>query len=278
MAYEGYDKLRVTVAGGIATVTIDNPPINLFDLNLYLEMQRVAVELDDDSNARVVILRSVTPGFFIAHFDVGLILSIPTDLPEPTELSSFHTMCETFRTMPKATIAVVEGRAGGGGSELALSCDMRFAAIETAVFNQPEVALGIIPGGSGTQRIARLLGRSRALEVVLGCDDVDARQAERWGWVNRALPSAELWGFVARLAARIASFPPHAVAEAKASVLRAEKDVGTDLLAEGAAFNRTLRGPGTREAMERFLAAGGQTVDGERRLGELAGELGTVSE
>ena len=151
---------------------------------------------------------------------------------------------------------------------------MRFAALGQAIFNQPEVALGIIPGGTGTQRLGRLVGRSRALEIVLGCDDVDAALAERWGWVNRALPSAELWPFVNRLAARIASFPPHAVAAAKASVLRAEKDVVADLLAEGEAFNGTLGGPGTRAAMERFLASGGQTVAGEQRLGELAGELG----
>jgi enoyl-CoA hydratase/carnithine racemase len=276
VGYEGYEKLHVTVEGGIATVTIENPPINLLDRVLFLDLQRAATQLSDDGNVRVVILRSATPGFFIAHFDVGLILRIPADRPEPTELNEFHVMCELFRTMPKATIAVVEGRAGGGGSELALSCDLRFAALETAVFNQPEVALGIIPGGSGTQRLARLVGRSRALEVVLGCDDVDAEQAERWGWVNRALPADELWTFVARLAGRIASFPSHAVAEAKACVLRAEKDVVADLVAESAAFSRTLRGPGTRDAMERFLSSGGQTVEGERRLGELAGELGTI--
>jgi enoyl-CoA hydratase/carnithine racemase len=276
MGYENYRALHIEVSGGIATVTIDNPPINLFDQTLYADMRRAAVELRDDAGVRVVVVRSATPGFFIAHFDVGIILHIPTDLPAPTELNEFHLMCETFRTMPKATIAVVEGRAGGGGSELALSCDMRFAALEGAIFNQPEVALGIIPGGTGTQRLSRLVGRSRALEIVLGCDDVDAAQAERWGWVNRALPAAELWPYVDRLSARIASFPPHAVAAAKASVLRAEKEVVADLLAEGEAFNGTLGGPGTRDAMERFLASGGQTVIGEQRLGDLAGELGVA--
>jgi enoyl-CoA hydratase/carnithine racemase len=278
MGHDGYQTLRIAVSGGIATVTIDNPPINLFDQTLYADMRRAASELRDDRDVRVVVLCSSTPGFFIAHFDVGLILRIPTDLPAPTELNDFHLMCETFRTMPKATIAVVEGRAGGGGSELALSCDMRFADLDGAIFNQPEVALGIIPGGSGTQRLSRLVGRSRTLEIVLGCDDVDAAQAERWGWINRALPSAELWPFVNRLAARIASFPPHAVAAAKASVLRAEKEIEADLLAEGEAFNGTLGGPGTRTAMERFLASGGQTVAGEQRLGELAGELGAAQE
>jgi len=276
MTYEGYEALRIDVVDGVGTVTIDHPPINLFDLTLYMEMARLSAELAADADVRVVVLRSANPEFFIAHFDVAVILELPTGLPEPTELNDFHAMCERFRTMPKATIAVIEGRVGGGGSELTLSCDMRFAALGRAVFNQPEVALGIIPGGTGTQRLPRLMGRSRALEAILGCDDVDAALAERWGWVNRALPAGELWPFIERLSGRIASFPPHAVAAAKASVLLAEKDIGTDLLAEAALFNGTLSEPAARQAMQRFLAGGGQTRDGEVRLGSLIEELGTT--
>ena len=265
--------LSVEVVGGIATVTIDNGPVNLFDLALYTEMAELSHRLAADDEVRVVVLRSANPDYFIAHFDVGLILQFPGDMPEPTELNPFHAMCEAMRTMPKATIAVIEGRVGGGGSELALSCDMRFAALDRAVFNQPEVALGIIPGGSGTQRLGRLVGRSRALEVVLGCDDIDARTAERWGWVNRALPDGDLWPFVDRLATRIAAFPANAVMEAKAAVLRTEKEVESDLLAEGAAFNRTLADPVARVAMQRFMDRGGQTPATESRLGAFAAEL-----
>jgi enoyl-CoA hydratase/carnithine racemase len=276
--YQGLPGLFVEIGEGIATVTIDSPPINLFTVELFLTMAGLADRLSADPSVRVVVLRSGNPEFFIAHFDVAAILTFPTDSPAPTELNAYHRMCEAFRTMPKATIAVVEGRVGGGGSELALSCDMRFAALPSgdhpgAVFNQPEVALGIIPGGSGTGRLSRLGGRSRGLEVILGCDDIDARTAEAWGWVNRALPADELWPFVHRLARRIAGFPTHAVAAAKAAVVRAEKDVEADLLAEGTAFNGTLGGAGTRGAMEAFLARGGQTRDGELRLGELAGEI-----
>jgi enoyl-CoA hydratase/carnithine racemase len=274
MTYDGYETLSFDRADGVITVTIANPPINLFDLKLYSEMARAAAELAADDAVRVVVLRSANPEFFIAHFDVGVILELPTDLPEPTELNAFHAMCEHFRTMPKATIAVVEGRVGGGGSELTLSCDMRFAALDRAVFNQPEVALGIIPGGTGTQRLSRLMGRSRALEAILGCDDVDASLAERWGWVNRALPDGELWPFVDRLSRRIASFPAHAIAAAKASVLLAEKNVEADLLTEGSIFNSTLKEPAARRAMERFMAGGGQTREGELRLGSLIEELG----
>ena len=269
------EPLTLKVVDGVATVTIDNPPINLFDLQLYLAMSRMAHQLAADPDVRVVVLRSALPDFFIAHFDVTLIQILPTEGPAPENatLNDFHLMCEAFRTMPKATIAVIEGRVGGGGSELALSCDMRFAALESAIFGQPEVALGIIPGGSGTVRLGRLMGRSRALEAILGCDDVPAALAEQWGWVNRALPAAELWPFVDRQARRIASFPPHAVAAAKAAVIRSEKEVVADLLAEAAAFTGTLSEPRARAAMDAFMAAGGQTPDAERRLGELAGEL-----
>ena len=264
--------MHVAVEDAVATVVVDHPPINLMTVPVFLELAQVADSLADDDTVRVVVLRSASPEWFIAHFDVEAILRFPTDpAPPATELNPFHQMCEQLRLMPKATIAVIEGRVGGGGSELALSCDMRFAS-PAAVFNQPEVALGIIPGGSGTVRLPRLIGRSRALEVILGCDDVDAVTAERWGWVNRVLPPDELRAFVDRLAARIARFPAHAVAAAKASVTRAEAGVVDQLLAEGDAFTATLPEPSTRAAMERFLAGGGQTIAGERRLGELAGE------
>jgi len=277
-AYSGYQALRVSLANGIARVTLDNGAINLIDKPLYKALIRLVAQLATDEQVRVVILCSANPDFFIAHFDVGLILKFPVDAPVPAPdeaptLSPFHQLCEALRTMPKATIAVIEGRAGGGGSEIALSCDMRFALRGRAVFNQPEVALGILPGGSGTVRLSRLLGRGRAMEVVLGCDDVPAELAEAWGWVNRTLPADQLWPHVDRLAARIASFPPHAVAAAKACVLRADKGVVDDLHAEAAAFQATLGGEGSHAAMQRFLAAGGQTPAGELRLGELAGEL-----
>ena len=265
--------LDVASIDGVATVTIDAPPINLMTVPLFLALADLTAALADDDAVRAVVFRSANPEWFIAHFDVAAIVAFPTDAaPSATELNPFHQMCERVRRMPKPTIAVIEGRVGGGGSEFALSCDMRFAS-PAAVFNQPEVALGIIPGGSGTVRLPRLVGRSRALEVMLGCDDIDAATAERWGWINRVLPADELSGFVERLALRIARFPPHAVAAAKASFVRAEAGVEEHLLAEGAAFNATLGEPSARAAMERFLSSGGQTPDGERRLGELAGEL-----
>ena len=271
----GYRSLGVDIADGVARVVLDHGDINLLDGVMFAELAQLVGELAADDAVRVVVLSSANPDFFIAHFDVSLILRFPTerDPAAAEQPNPFHVMCETLRTMPKATIAVIEGRVGGGGSELALSCDMRFARRGGAVFNQPEVALGILPGGSGTVRLPRLIGRSRALEVVLGCDDVDADLAERWGWVNRALDVSELWPHVDRLAERIASFPAHAVAAAKSSVLLADHGIAEHLRAEGAAFQASLGGPGTRDAMQRFLDRGGQTPVGEGRLGALAGEL-----
>src|SRR6185503_15162750 len=163
MAYEGYECLRVRSDGGVATVTIDHPPINLFDVPLIQEMDRVGRELEADAAVRVGVLESANPDFFIAHADVAMIEQLPRDVREkPTAPHGFHRMVDRFRTMPKATIGKVEGRARGGGSELLLSLDMRFGALGRAILSQPEVALGILPGGSGTQRLPRLIGRARA--------------------------------------------------------------------------------------------------------------------
>ena len=167
------------------------------------------------------------------------------------------------------TIAQIEGRARGGGSEFALSLDLRFAAIDRAVLAQPEVALGIIPGGGGTQRLGRLLGRSRALEAVLGCADFDAETAERYGWVNRALPADEIGPFVEQLAHRIASFPPDAVRLAKQAVDAGLPSPRDGLLSEGHAFNQTLMDPELDARFDAALAAGAQTREGELDLDRL---------
>jgi enoyl-CoA hydratase/carnithine racemase len=274
MAYDGYACLRVAVDSGVAWITIDHPPINLFDQALIQEVDRVGRELEADPAVRVVVFQSANPDFFIAHADVTLIQTLPTTVPpKPTRLGLFHAMVDRFRTMPKATIGKIEGRARGGGSEFLLSLDMRFAALGRAVLAQPEVTLGIIPGGSGTQRLPRLVGRARALEIVLGCEDVPADLAERWGYVNRALPPAELGPFVEGLARRIASFPAEAIALAKAAVNAAELPTVEGLLEEADCFNRSLATRPAQERMARFLALGGQTPATERDLATLLDAL-----
>ena len=149
MAYD-YQRLRVVKEGRLATVTISNPPINIITLELYAELSALSIELKNDPDLTVVVLKSADPDFFLAHFDVSAILRFPTDT-EPqrdAELNHYHQMCERFRTMDKVTIAQIEGRVGGGGSELAASLDMRFGVRGKTVINQMEVPLGILPGGT----------------------------------------------------------------------------------------------------------------------------------
>lgn len=273
MQYEGYECLKVQVEGGVVFVTIDHPPINLFDLPLMLEVDRIGLEVEADDDARVVVFDSADPDFFIAHADVSMIQQLPDEVPPKSDqLNFFHAMVDRFRTMTKVSIAKIEGRARGGGSELVLSMDMRFAAIGRAVFAQPEVALGIIPGGSGTQRLPRLMGRGRALEVVLGCDDFSAELAERYGYINRALPPDELGPFVHRLAHRIASFGPDAIRLAKESVACAELPTFEGLLEEAHLFNQSLATADAKNRMAAFLKRGGQTREFELSLDGLVAD------
>ncbi len=262
-----YPTLAVSRDGGIVTVTIDHPPMNLLDAALMTDLDRLGRELEGDETVRVVVFQSANPDYFIAHADVTLIQTLPTDVPpKSSELSFFHAMVERYRLLPCATIGVIEGRARGGGSEFLLSLDMRFGALGRCIVGQPEVALGILPGGSGTQRLPRLMGRARALEAILGCGDFDAVEAERYGWINRALPDGELRPFVADLAARIASFPPEAVALAKGAVDAAEGTTHDGLLEEAHRFNQTLAIPEAQQRMKAFLESGGQDPVGELDL------------
>lgn len=277
MAYETLQSLRVEIERGVAFVTIDHPPINLFDQALMLDFHALGKALQADPAVRVAVVQSANPDFFIAHADVTMIQQMEargfTKKEDPT--SFFQAMVDRFRTMPKVTIAKIEGRARGGGSELALSMDMRFAAAGRAVLSQFEVMLGIIPGGTGTQRLPRLLGRGRAMEVILGGGDFTAEQAERYGYVNRALPPDELGPFVEELAYRIASFPAEAIAAAKEAVNAAEQGMGEGLALENRLFNGTVETDAARERMAAFMALGGQTAEVETKdFAQLAGRLG----
>lgn len=271
MAYE-YDTLDIYIDGAIVTAKINNPPVNVMTVPLYRDLVGFTSEVEQDDTVKVVVFDSVDPDFFIAHFDVETILTFPVDAPaERSEaLSDFHLMCERVRTMPKATIVKMGGRAGGGGNEFASSCDMRFGIRGKTIINQMEVALGILPGGSGTQRLPRLIGRGRAMEVCLGSDDIDAETAERWGYLNRIFDSREqLDKFVDSLAARIAGFPAEAIGLCKASVNNAEMPWQEGLVEEAYMFQQTLRTSGAQNNMRKALEMGLQTREGELRMGEL---------
>ena len=274
-----YSMIELTRDDGVATATISAPPCNVMTVELWGELDALSREIEADDDARVLVLKSADPDFFIAHFDVAAILDrdvpqpvLPAQAPKP-----YHVMCERFRTMSTVTIAQIEGRIGGGGSELAASFDMRFGVRGKTVVNQMEVALGILPGGTGTQRLPRMMGRGRALEVILGCDDLDAETAEAWGYLNRALDADEIGPFVDRLARRIASFPPQAVALAKRSIDAAAKPLAEGLGDEAFLFQVLLSLPESKRCMAKFLELGGQTREGEARMGDLCAELGLAT-
>ena len=279
MAYD-FKLLNVAIIQNIANITINNPPINILTPALYQELVALVEELQADDALTVVVFKSADPDFFIAHYDVANILQFPTDGdPErSTELNPFHTMCERVRTMNKVTIAQIEGRVGGGGSEFAASMDMRFGVIGKTIVNQMEVPLGILPGGSGTQRLPRLVGRGRALEIILAGEDLDAETAERWGYLNRIYAADAIDAKIAALAQRIASFPASAVRLAKASVNAADLPIQQGLQEEAYLFARLLRTDAAQQNMSRFLEIGGQTREGEMQVAELAWRLGENAE
>ena len=265
MANQDYQALRITIDRGVAFVTIDNGPINLLDATLIGDLDRAGRELEADPAVKVVVLQSANPEFFIAHADINLIQQLPATPPPRTEkLGAFHAMVDRFRTMPKATIAKIEGYCRGGGSELVLACDMRFATLGKAVLGQPEVGVGIIPGGGGSTRLPRLVGRGRALEIILGCGDFRADVAERYGYINRALPADEITYFVTSLAHRIASFPAEAIALAKQAVGMADAGIEDDLVREEIIFHQSAQTDAARRRMAAGLAAGMQTAALER--------------
>ena len=275
MAYD-YELLTVHKEGRRATVVVSNPPINIITPELYAELSALSVELKRDADLSVVVMKSADPDFFLAHFDVSEILRFPTDqdAERDVELNEYHQMCERFRTMDKVTIAQIEGRVGGGGSELAASFDMRFGVRGKTKVNQMEVPLGILPGGTGTQRLPRLVGRGRAMEIILGGDDLDAETAERWGYLNRIFEPEEIGPWVDALAGRISVFPVEAVRLAKEAVNGADKPLHDGLVDEAYLFQRLLRNDSAQRAIQRFLEVGGQTREGEMRIGELNTQLG----
>jgi len=277
MSYD-FKLVTVSVDGRIAYVTISNPPVNVITMDLLTELMALSAALKADPELTVVVVRSADPDFFLAHFDVAAILERPISF-EPqkdAQLKPFHALCERFRRMNKVIIAQIEGRIGGGGAELAASFDMRFGVRGKTRINQMEVPLGILPGGSGTQRLPRLIGRGRALELILGGDDLDAETAERWGWLNRVFEADEIGPFVDNLARRIASYPPPAVRLAKESVNAADGSWLDGLFEEAWLFERLLRTKEARHNMQRFLEIGGQTREGELRINELNAELGNA--
>ncbi|MEH6558869.1 MAG: enoyl-CoA hydratase/isomerase family protein [Oceanicoccus sp.] len=279
MAYD-YQTISTCLEDGVMTATLSNPPINVMTPALYADLVAFTAEVEVDEAVRVLVLESADPDFFIAHFDLEAILMFPTDTAaqKSDQLSDFHAMCERVRTMPKPTIAKIAGRVGGGGSEFSSACDMRFGLLGKTIVNQMEVPLGILPGGGGTQHLPRLLGRGRAMELILGGIDMDAETAEKWGYLNRAFKTAgELDNYVSQIAKRMALWPPHAIALAKQSTLNSAMPIVEGLKEEAYLFQQTLRNPSSTENMTKALELGAQTREGEMRIADLSEEVGLAA-
>jgi enoyl-CoA hydratase/carnithine racemase len=196
------------------TITFNNPPINMFLPETIIELGAVMTELEADPSVKVVVFQSANPEFFIAHLDVAKAVE------QPGVLDLWREFVLRLAFMPVVSIAKIRGRTRGIGNEFVLACDMRFASRQNAVFGNPEVGVGLIPGGGALEWLPHLVGRSRALEFVLSADDFDADIAERYGWVNRTLDDKDLDSFVDAIAKRLASFGGKTLATAKAQINR----------------------------------------------------------
>ncbi|MDN7182835.1 enoyl-CoA hydratase/isomerase family protein [Caballeronia sp. SEWSISQ10-4 2] len=255
-------------------VVFSHPPMNLIDPDTILEFQQLVGEIETDENLRVVVFESSDPDYFFSRYDLARAAETPTE-PGPSGLPTWIDMTTRISQTPVVSIALIRGRTRGGGSELALAMDMRFASLEKAVFGQPEVAAGVLPGGGAIERLPLLTGRARALEIILGADDFDARAAEHYGWINRALPDAALDVFVDNLAQRIASFDQPALREAKRLINRRSLPAAADLLETQNVFLTAVSSwPSLRARGQRIRErAAGLGREFELRLGHFLGKI-----
>jgi enoyl-CoA hydratase/carnithine racemase len=265
-----YKTLRVGIEGGVARITLDNPPVNVLSGTLIRELHDALGRLRDDRSVRVIVFSSADPEFFVAHVDINIIDEIE-ELQEVADRNPganlFQGVGELLRHQPQVTIVELAGKARAGGAEFVTAADMTFAARETAGIGQSEVLMGIVPGGGGTQYLRRRVGRNRALELLLTGDLVDADTAAAYGWINRAVPAAELEAFVDTVARRIAALSPELIAAVKQLVPPA--DLTDDLRAENDAWAALVSGDLPTRLMTGALQQGAQTPAGERDLESL---------
>ena len=258
-------------------VTIDHPPLNIFGPETIPQLNAVIAALETDQQVKVVVFDSAVEGFFLTHYDF---LAPPEDTtripPGPTGLGPLPDMLVRLSRAPVVSIASIRGRATGVGSELALACDMRFASRERAILSHFEVGAGVVPGGGPMARLPRLMGRGRALEVLLGADDIPGELAERYGYVNRSLPDAELDAFVESLATRIASFDRQAISETKRLADVASLPPDSEIAPEWYVCLASIARPAAQRRIRMLLDRGfHQPGDVEDRLGYHVGQLGS---
>lgn len=267
MHLDQYTTLRVGIDAGVARITLDNPPVNVLSGTLIRELHDALGVLRDDRSVRVIVFSSASPEFFIAHVDIRIadeMDGLREIADRNPDANLFQGVGELLRHQPQVTIVKLAGRARAGGAEFVAAADMAFAARETAGLGQSEVLMGIVPGGGGTQYLRERVGRNRALELLLTGDLVDADTAAAYGWVNRAVPAAELDAFVDGVAEKVAALSPELIAAAKRLVPPA--DLTDGLRAEHDAWAALVSGDLPARLMTGALERGAQTPAGERDL------------
>jgi enoyl-CoA hydratase/carnithine racemase len=256
-------------------VTLDHPPLNIFGPTTIPQLNEVITAIETDEHVKVVVFDSAVEGFFLTHYDFLAPVEDTTRLPPgPTGLQPLPDMLVRLSRAPVVSIASIRGRATGVGSELALACDMRFASREKAILSHFEVGAGVVPGGGPMARLPRLMGRGRALEVLLGADDIPGDLAELYGYVNRSFPDADLDAFVDALATRIASFDKRAISETKRFADVASLPPDFEIAPEWDVCIASIMRPAAQERIQKLLDQGfHQPGDVEQRLGYHVGEL-----
>jgi len=258
---------------GLWTITFSNAPINMFVPATIVELGALMTELDADPSLKVVVFQSANPDFFIAHLDVSKAAE------RPEVLGLWRDFVLRLSSTPVVSIAKIRGRTRGIGNEFVLACDMRFASRHNTLFGNPEVGVGLIPGGGALEWLPRVVGRSRALEIVLSGDDFDADIAERHGWVNRTLNDDALDPFVDALVRRLASFDRETLAAAKAQINRFGTPTATELQSSNDMFFNALAWPGQRTRRARIRSLGyGVPSDFEFNFGRHLPSLGRADD
>lgn len=251
-----------------ATVTFSNGPVNLVSGETASQLSAIVDDLETDERLQVLVFESDVPDFFLNHFDLAHLGEFPDSRDG---LHAWTDISLKLSRAPYISVGKIRGRTRGGGNELALALDLRYASLEKALFGQPEVGTAVVPGGGGTEHLPRLIGRDRALEAVLTSKDYDAVTAERWGWVTRAIPDDELDAFVDSVVDRLAAFDRVALSTAKRMVNRAVLPPGGDLVAAYDEFLHTTTLPGYLSRAGAPIPTGAQALHLEYDLGEFLG-------
>jgi enoyl-CoA hydratase/carnithine racemase len=268
-----FETLNIRLEGGVLFVEIAAPPMNLLGPELVRDLVSLIQRYEADDAVRVLVFKSADPDYFISHVDVTRIAEYRAEAAKLTGEASIALLFRYLSASRLVTIAQIEGRVRAAGSEFVLACDMRFAARESAIFCQFEPAFGQLPGGGAAQHLTRLMGRARALEVMLSAEDYDAELAERYGWINRALPADTLGEFVSSLAHRIARFPAAGQVVVKDRVNAIALAPVQDFRRDSDLFGEQVRTPDAQRLIAAALKHGFQTRDGEMTLGRELGDL-----